>query len=127
MAHIIVVDDDPSAAAFMKQVLASNGHQVTSVGEGWGAIADTIFRADLVLINQAYRHGSGWTLFNHLKKNSGKRALMLYFLETCTLVAVRWIVEAVDEALACTRKNTSSFADAGSGRKTAMMTRGGNL
>lgn len=127
MAEIIIVDDDPSTAAFLIKALESDGHHATWVSRGWGTITLSMFRAELVLINQAYRHGSGWTLFNHLKKASGKLRVMLYLLDTCSLAGVRWVVEAVDEALACMRRETSPFTNIGRGRQSAILKQEGEL
>ena len=81
------------------------------IGDGWAALIVSMFRARLILINQVYRHGSGWLLFNHLKEISSKLSMMLYFMDACNLSSARWIVEAVDKALAYKRKEPHAFVN----------------
>ena len=111
MAKIIIVDDQPYTAEFLKKALEGNGHEVALIGDGWAALIVSMFRARLILINQVYRHGSGWLLFNHLKEISSKLSMMLYFMDACNLSSARWIVEAVDKALAYKRKEPHAFVN----------------
>lgn len=100
MDQIIIVDDNNSKGAFLKQVLEREDHQVIHVP----CETNAVFRfkrhaTNLVMINHTCREHSGWQIFNHVKLFYPEIPLMLYFLDSFRLADTDGIIQAVTQAL----------------------------
>lgn len=102
MAKIIIMDENRSTSAALKNALEQENHQVC-IAANWQGLSANMKKPDidLVLIHQ---NDSEWTAFNQFKKNHQNIAAMIYVMRDDSLTSMVWIVKAVQEALTQMKK-----------------------
>jgi DNA-binding NtrC family response regulator len=111
MARILIVDDDCSKAAFLKMILVQYEHTVLRCEEARdvSTFNGTADRIDLILVNLEHGVYRGWDIFFELKGRVPRIPVLLYVMEQLRHSAVKWIVNAVTDAVA--EKNELCPAD----------------
>ena len=97
MTNILIIDDNPAKAAFLKMSLVRSRHKVKQSRD----IIEAVFPdhgkvPNLVLINQAMQNFTGWELYFYLKQIMPGLPVMVYVMESNCIEAAGWICKAVD-------------------------------
>ena len=81
MKRVVVVDDEPSVGAAVRDLLGPDGYQVESSVDAEAALPD-LLRAvpDLVILDVNMPGMSGWELCALLRRQSSTRAVPILFL-----------------------------------------------
>jgi len=81
MKRVVVVDDEPSVGAAVRDLLGPDGYQVESSVDAQAALPD-LLRAvpDLVILDVNMPGMSGWELCALLRRQSSTRAVPILFL-----------------------------------------------
>lgn len=81
MARILVVDDDPSVRALLRDVLELEGHTVTDAVDGYAALrAVAAERPDCVVLDVVMPGMDGHEVLGRLRATSGGRELPVVML-----------------------------------------------
>jgi len=81
MKRIVVVDDDASVGAAVRDVLATEGFEVDAPGDASAALTELIRTApDLVILDVNMPGMSGWELCEILRRQSLTRSVPILFL-----------------------------------------------
>jgi len=102
MARILIVDDNGSKASFLKMILVHYEHTVLRCEEARDVAIfnGTVDRIDLILVNLEHGVHRGWDIFFELKGRVPGIPVLLYVMEQLRHSAVKWIVNAVADAVA---------------------------
>ena len=100
MARILIVDENPLKAAFLKMTLTRHEHAADRCETHAEAVAKASADGiDLILVHLEPDNGRGWDVVFELRDRLPHTPLMLYVMEHMQTSAVRWIVNAVAEAV----------------------------
>lgn len=105
MARILIIEDNHYNIFMIMRALEGDGHKVF-VGPprlSKYSIA-TAKGVDLTIINRFLDGNNGWEIFNRIKETDGKADVMLYVLENCDPVSLKWLRTSIREALRCKEK-----------------------
>jgi CheY-like chemotaxis protein len=81
VASILVVDDDPSIRALLRDVLECEGHDVETVDDGFAALrAVSAARPDCVLLDVRMPGLDGHEVLGRLRRRDGGRVLPVVML-----------------------------------------------
>ena len=81
MAHVLVVDDDPSVRALVRDVLELEGHVVSLVPDGYAALrAVAAERPDCVVLDVMMPGMDGHEVLARLRASAGGRELPVVML-----------------------------------------------
>lgn len=91
MAHILVVDDDPSVRALLRDVLECEGHLVELVADGFAALrAVQTARPDCVVLDVMMPGLDGHAVLSRLRQLEGGPALPVIMLTAAADDANAW-------------------------------------
>jgi CheY-like chemotaxis protein len=106
MSVILVIEEDPGRAFLIKKGLKGEGHQALVIND---CVNLSHFRSlqnvDLILVNYFIQNGSGWDVYNRLRKEDGYVPVMVYALPSVNLISIKWLLKAVDEGLKSSKDN----------------------
>jgi DNA-binding response OmpR family regulator len=81
MKRVVVIDDEPSVGAAVRDLLLPEGYEVDSPGDAESALPELIRSApDLVILDVNMPGMSGWELCSLLRRQSATRMVPVLFL-----------------------------------------------
>ena len=81
MKRVVVIDDEPSVGAAVRDLLVPEGYEVDAPGDAEAALPELIRSApDLVILDVNMPGMSGWELCSLLRRQSTTRAVPVLFL-----------------------------------------------
>jgi DNA-binding response OmpR family regulator len=81
MKRVVVIDDEPSVGAAVRDLLVPEGYEVDAPGDAEAALPELIRSApDLVILDVNMPGMSGWELCSLLRRQSATRAVPVLFL-----------------------------------------------
>ena len=79
--RVVVIDDEPSVGAAVRDLLVPEGYEVDAPGDAEAALPELIRSApDLVILDVNMPGMSGWELCSLLRRQSATRAVPVLFL-----------------------------------------------
>jgi CheY-like chemotaxis protein len=104
MSTLLIIEEDAGRAFLIKKALKGEGHQASVVTECANlAPIRSLQNVDLILVNHFLQKGSGWDVYNRLRKEDGAVPVMLYALPSVNLISVKGLIKAVNEGLKCSK------------------------
>jgi len=106
MSTILIIEEDAGRAYLIKKALKGEGHRAPVTNDCVNLSRIRLLHdVDLILVNYFIQNGSGWDVYNRLRIEDGTVPVMVYALPSVNPISIKWLIEAVNEGLKCSKDN----------------------